>query len=92
VEPRMKSRANRGTEMASELWRQSRMHGSVALRAEADEILFRIFALAAPTLDVMDRETRNRPAVLTSPAVSLQDHLAQRVVGIGTQPNPAGFR
>jgi len=68
------------------------MHGSVALRAEANEILFRIFALVAPTLNVMDLETRNRPAVLTSPAVSLQDLPAQRAVGIGTQPNPAGYR
>jgi len=48
------------------------MHGSVALRAEADEILFRIFALAAPTLNVMDLKSGNRPALLTSPAVSLQ--------------------
>ena len=30
------------------------MHGSVALRAEVNEILFRIFALVAPTLNVMD--------------------------------------
>jgi len=53
VEPWMKSRANSDTEIASQLWRQSRIHGSVALRAEADEILFRIFALAAPALNVM---------------------------------------
>jgi hypothetical protein len=50
----MKSRANSDTEIASQLWRQSRIHGSVAHRAEADEILFRIFALAAPALNVMD--------------------------------------
>jgi hypothetical protein len=87
----MKSRANSDTEMASQLWHQSRMHGSVALRAEAGEILFRIFALAAPTLNVMDLKPGIRPAVLTSPAVSLQDVPAQSAVGIGTQPNPAGF-
>jgi hypothetical protein len=67
------------------------MHGSVAFRTEADEIFFRIFALLAPTLNVMDFEPGNRPAVLTSPAVSLQDLPAQRAEGIGTQPNPAGF-
>jgi len=67
------------------------MHGSVALRAEADEILFRIFALAAPTLNVMDLEPRNRAAGLTSPAVSFQDLPAQRAVGIDTQPNAAAF-
>jgi len=78
--------------MTAPLWElQSRMHGSVALRAKADEILFRISALAAPTLKVMDLEPGNRPAVLTSPTVSLQDLPAQRAVGIGTQPNPAGF-
>jgi hypothetical protein len=91
VEPWMKSRANSDTEMAGQLWHQSSMHGSVAFRAEADEIRFRIFALAAPTLNVVDLEPGSRPAVLTSPAVSLQDLPAQRAVGIGTQPSPAGF-
>ena len=67
------------------------MHGSVALRAEANEVFVRILALAAPMLNVMDLDLRNRPTVLTSPAVSLQDLPAQRAVGIGTQPNRAGF-
>jgi len=52
------------------------MQGSVALRAEADEILFRILALAAPALNVMDLEPGNRAAVLTSPAVALQYRFA----------------
>ena len=63
------------------------MHGSLPFLAETDEIFFRISALPAPTLNVMDLKPGNRPTVLTSPAVSLQDFPAQPAVGIGTQPN-----
>jgi len=55
------------------------MDGSVALPAEADEILLRVFTLAAPPPNVMDLEARDRPAVLTSPGVSLLDLAAQSV-------------
>jgi len=67
------------------------MYSPVALRAEADKILFRIFALPAPTLHMMDLEPGDRPAALTSPGVSLQDLPAQCAVSIGIQPNAAGF-
>jgi hypothetical protein len=67
------------------------MHGSVAFRTEADEIFFRIFALVAPTLNVMDLEPTHGAASLATPAISLEDFLMQRAVGIGTQRNPAGF-
>jgi len=62
-------------EIASQLWRKSRMHGSVAFRTEADEIFFRIFALVAPTLNVMDLEPTQGAASLATPAISLEDFL-----------------
>jgi len=67
------------------------MHGSVALRAEADEILFRIFALAAPALDVVDLEPAQGAASLAAPAISFEDFPVQSAVGVGIQPNPAAF-
>jgi len=51
------------------------MHGSVAFRTEADEIFFRIFALVAPTLNVMDLEPTQGAASLATPAISLEDFL-----------------
>jgi hypothetical protein len=67
------------------------MHGPVIFRAEADEILFSIFALPALVLNVMDLEPGYRPAPLASPVVSLQDLPAQCLVGVRIQPNPRVF-
>jgi hypothetical protein len=67
------------------------MHGPVTLRAHADEILVGILALPAPVLNVMDLEPGYRPALLASPAVSLQDLPAQCLVGIRIELNPGTF-
>ena len=48
------------------------MHGSIAQRAEADEILFRIFALLTAVLDVMDFEVGDGSAPLASPTISFR--------------------
>jgi hypothetical protein len=70
---------------------QSGMHGPVTLRAKADEILVGVFALLAPALNVMNLKPGYRSAVQASPAVSLQDLLAQYLVGVRIQPNPGTF-
>jgi len=67
------------------------MHGPVTFRAEADEILFGIFALPAPVLNVMDLDPGYPPAPLASPAVSLENLPAQCLVGVCIQPNPRIF-
>jgi hypothetical protein len=49
----------------------------VALRAQRDEIFFRVIALLAPKPGVMDLQSNQRPASLASPTIALEHLLAQ---------------
>jgi hypothetical protein len=57
----------------------------VALDAKSYEILSRIIAQVAPPLDVMDLKILHAPTRLATPAVSLQDLLAEFVIGFGVK-------
>jgi hypothetical protein len=53
----------------------------VARDAKSDQILGRVIAEAASGLNVMDLQALDAPARLATPAVSLQDFIAQLAVG-----------
>ena len=57
----------------------------MALGAKSDEILSRIIAQAAPRLNVMDLKIFRSPADLATPAVPLQDLMAELTVGFSVQ-------
>jgi hypothetical protein len=58
----------------------------VALDTESYEILSRIIAQAAPRLNVMDLKIFHAPARLATPAVSLQDFLAELTISFRIKP------
>jgi len=58
----------------------------VALGAKSYEILSRIIAQSAPPLDVMDLKTFHSPAGLATPAISLQDFLAELAISFRIKP------
>jgi hypothetical protein len=70
----------------------SRVNCAVAVRAQGDEVFLRIVTGLAPPLDVMDLESRQGAAELTTPNVSFKDLLVQLAVGLSIQPNPAQLR
>jgi hypothetical protein len=55
----------------------------VALDAESYEILSRIIAQAAPGLDVVNLKILHAPARLATPAISLQNFLAELAIILG---------
>jgi hypothetical protein len=58
----------------------------VALGAKGYEILKRIVPQSAPWLNVMHLKIFHAPARLTTPAVSLQDFVAELAISFGLKP------
>ena len=54
----------------------------VALGAKSYEILSRIITQSAPPLDVMDLKTLDAPTRLATPAVSLQNFVAELAISV----------
>jgi hypothetical protein len=50
----------------------------VTMATECDEVFFRIVAQLASRRNVVDFESRTRPTRLATPAVALQDGMAQQ--------------
>jgi hypothetical protein len=67
------------------------MNCPVTITAKSDQVVLGILALMAPESQVMNFDCGERAAGLASPAVSLQDLLAQYLVGVRIQPNPGTF-
>jgi hypothetical protein len=59
----------------------------VALDTEGYEILSRIIAQAAPRPNVMDLKILHAPAPLASPAISLQDFMAEPTIRFRIGPH-----
>ena len=58
----------------------------MARRAEGDQILGSVIAQSASRLNVMDLETLRSSAALATPAVSLQDFVAEVAIPLRIKP------
>jgi hypothetical protein len=63
----------------------------MAIRTESDEVFLYIVAQSAPPPNVMDLETLHAPARLASPAVSLQDFLAELTISFRVESQAGSF-
>jgi hypothetical protein len=55
----------------------------MTIRAQGNQILFPVVAQMASCLDVMDLQVRPTSTALASPAITPQDFLSQRPIGLG---------
>ena len=69
----------------------SEMHKSVARCAQGDQIVLGVVSELAPRVDVVDVEFARAPATLATPAIPLQDLLAQALVGLWVKLKPRAF-
>jgi hypothetical protein len=53
------------------------VYKSMAIRPQANQILFAVVAQMAPRLDVMNLQVRPTPTALASPTITTQDLLSQ---------------
>jgi len=58
----------------------------MARRTEGDQVFGRVIAQSAPRLNVMDLKILHAPARLATPAVSLQDFLAELAISFRIKP------
>jgi hypothetical protein len=63
----------------------------VTAAAQDDEVLFAIRPQLAPPDKVVDLELISATALLTSPAITLQDFQLQLAVTLGVEPKPPSF-
>jgi hypothetical protein len=59
--------------------------------AKSDQILGRVMAEVAPRLDVMDLKVSDLPTPLATPAVPLEDFMAELVVSLRLEPQAWPF-
>jgi hypothetical protein len=67
------------------------MHKSVARCAQGDQIVLGVVSELAPRVDVVDVEFAGTPTTLATPAIPLQDLLAQALVGLWVKPKSRAF-
>jgi len=68
-----------------------RMHKSVARCAQGDQIVLGVVSELALRLDVVDVEFARTPTTLATPAIPLQDVLAQAFVGLWVKAKSRAF-
>jgi len=67
------------------------MSGSVAARAERDEILLGVISQSATRAEVVDLKILRYSAILASPPIAREHRAGKLAIGLGIKPQPLPF-